>query len=88
MISGLQKWWDAYQKEKKCTEFINYEKELTVCCDKFLFWYPGNEREELIRVKGFIAARAAARQWVRDHPHGKARIINDCQNWGNDYVPV
>lgn len=81
MWSELRKWWEAYREEQKHTEFINREKELTVCCDKSPFWYPGNVREELIRVRGFIAARATARQWVRDHPHGKAKIIEGWHSW-------
>lgn len=47
----------------------------TVCVDRGPFRTPLNDQEQLFHVWGLRKARRVAKDWVRVHTNGQARII-------------
>ena len=60
-----------------------YIQPFTVACDLSMFAYPGNTQERLFHVNGIAAARRFARQWVREHVCGQARVLKGHLTWEN-----
>lgn len=63
----------------------NCSVPLTVACDVSPFAYPG--REQFFLASGILQAKRIAKQWVRQHPCGQARVLEGHYKWvGNEYV--
>jgi len=58
-----------------------FQRKLTVACDVSPFWSPVNESEQLFHKNGILKARLFAKDWVRKHPYGQARIIYGHKEW-------
>lgn len=52
-----------------------YRLPFTVACDLHALWNPINREEVLFHVRGLARARWLGKRWVREHPHGQARIL-------------
>lgn len=58
-----------------------FTDKYTIAGDKYPFWYPGNDREMLIRTRGLLWARDVAKSWVRRYANGQARILEGWHYW-------
>lgn len=60
------------------------DKEYNVCCDYSLF---RTDTAKFV-VKGYLAAKAKANEWVQKHPYGKANVSLRENQQGSTYITI